>query len=185
MAIDSFNMICSKITVDWQTYLFQPISADTWWADLNFLVPVGQAQSNSIVSLLSRPWFERLWIWQEVRLPSGDTIVKCGNQTIRWSSVCQAIYYLFRMNFSHANHDLLKMRVNSIFQLCDRQSRGYLPFTTLLGDTKYCECSDPRDRIFALVSLVSLSEMVTGIEADYSKTVSEGLHERCFMYYKV
>jgi hypothetical protein len=172
MAIDFFNMICSKITVDWQTYSFQPTSADTWWADLNFLVPVGQAQSNSIVRLLSRPWFERLWIWQEVRLPSGDTIVKCGNQTIRWSSMCQAIYYLYGMNLSGANHDL-KTRLQSVSQLCNGQSRGHVPLTELLNDTKYCKCSDPRDRIFALLSLLGPSKRVTGIEADYSKTVSE------------
>jgi hypothetical protein len=171
IAIDFFNRICSNIAVDWQTYSLRPISADTWWADENVPVPLDQAQSNSISSLLSRPWFKRLWIWQEVRLTSGDTIVQCGSQTIPWSSVCQAIYYLLRMNFSHANHDLLKMRVNSVSQLCNRKSRGYLSFSALLDYTKYCECSDPRDRIFALLSLPSARNI--GIEADYSKTVLE------------
>lgn len=173
MAIDFFNMICSKIAVDWQRYSFQPISADTWWADENFPVPLDQTHSNSISSLLSRPWFDRLWIWQEVRLPSGDTIVKCGHQTIRWSSVCQAIFYLLRKDLSQGNHNLLKIRVNSVIQLCNRQSYGYVPLAGLLNDTKYCKCSDPRDRIFALLSLLDPSERVIGIEADYSKTVSE------------
>jgi len=173
MAIAFFNKICSKTAVDWQTYSFRPTSADTWWADMSVPVPLDQAQSISISSLLSRPWFDRLWIWQEVCLPSGDTIVKCGNQTIRWSSVCQAILYLVKMNFSHGNRNLLKMRLNSVIQLCDRQSRGYIPFPTLLDETKYCKCSDPRDRIFALLSLLHPSERVTGIEADYSKTVLE------------
>ena len=136
MAIDFFNTICSTITVDWQTYSFRPTSADAWWADENVPVPLDQAQSNSTLRLLSRPWFDRLWIWQEVRLSSGDTIVKCGNQTIRWSSVCQAILFLLRMNLSHANHDLLKIRVYSVFELCDRQSRGFVPLTKLLDDTK-------------------------------------------------
>ena len=173
MAIDFFNMICSKITVDWQTYSFQPKSAETRWADVNITVPVDQAQSNSISSLLSRPWFDRLWIWQEVRLPSGDTIVKCGNQTIRWSSMCQAIFYLYRMHLSGSDHDHLKTRVISIFQLCDRHSCDYAPPTGLPNDTKYCKCSDPRDRVFALLSLINPNEKVTGIEADYSKTASE------------
>ncbi|PVH79302.1 HET-domain-containing protein [Cadophora sp. DSE1049] len=173
MAIDLFNTICSNVTVDWQTSSFHPTSANTRWADVNNPVPLDQDQSNSISSLLSRPWFDRLWIWQEVRLPSGDTIVKCGHQTILWSSMCQAIYWLFRANFTHANYDLLKKRVYSVFNLCDRESYGYNPLTTLLDNTKHCECSDPRDRIFALLSLVDPSHRVIGIEADYSQTVSE------------
>jgi hypothetical protein len=173
MAIGFFNIICSKITVDWQTYSLQPTSAETWWADVDIPMPLDQTQSNSILSLLNRPWFERLWIWQEVRLSSEDTIIKCGSQTIRWSSLCQAIFYLYRLHLSGAGNRLLETRVNSIFQLCDRQSHGYVPFTTLLDNTKYCKCSDPRDRIFALVSLLDPSQRVTGIEADYSKTVSE------------
>lgn len=172
MAIDFFNTICSETAVDLQTYSFRPTSADTWWADANVPVPLDQAQSNSISSLLSRPWFERLWIWQEVRLPSGDTIGNCGNQTIPWSFMCQAIFYLLRINFSHANHDL-KMRVNSVIQLCNRRSYGYVPFSALLNDTKYCKCSDPRDHIFALSSLLGPSKSIAGIEANYSKTVSE------------
>jgi hypothetical protein len=68
MAIAFFNTICSKIAVDWQTYALRPTSPDTWWADVNFPVPLDQALSNSILSLLNRPWFDRLWIWQEVRL---------------------------------------------------------------------------------------------------------------------
>ncbi|PMD17916.1 hypothetical protein NA56DRAFT_648340 [Hyaloscypha hepaticicola] len=173
MAIAFFNTICSKVTIDWQTYSFQSTSAGTWWADVSIPKSLDQAQSNSISSLLSRSWFERLWIWQEVRLPSGDTIVKCGHQEIRWSSVCQAILYLLRMDLSHGNHDLLNMRVNSVLQLCNKHSYGYVPLAELLDATKNCKCSDPRDRIFALLSLLDPSERVIGIEADYSKTVSE------------
>jgi hypothetical protein len=39
------------------------------------------------LSLLNRPCFDRLWIWQQIRLPSGDNIVRCGDQAIRWSSM--------------------------------------------------------------------------------------------------
>jgi hypothetical protein len=87
--------------------------------------------------------------------------------------MCQAIYWLFRMNLSHANHDLLKTRVRSVIPLCDRHRRGYVPFSALLNDTKYCECSDPRDRVFALLSMLGPSERVIEIDADYSKTISE------------
>jgi hypothetical protein len=39
--------------------------------------------------------------------------------------------------------------------------------------TKYCQCSDPRDKIFALLSLVPDSEKQVGIEPDYTKDVYE------------
>jgi hypothetical protein len=77
------------------------------------------------------------------------------------------------MNSSHAHHDLLKMRVRSVLHLCDGRKFGYVPFTSLLKQTRYCKCSDPRDRIFALLSLLDPGERVAGIEADYSKPVSE------------
>ncbi|KAE9363399.1 HET-domain-containing protein, partial [Stipitochalara longipes BDJ] len=172
MAFDVFDFICSKITVDWQTYSLQPISADTCWVDSDVPLSMDEAQSNSVSNLLNRPWFKRLWVWQEIHLSPGDTIVMCGDETIRWSSVCQTVFYLHTMPLSVTNQDL-KTRIISIWQLCDRQDRGYVPFTVLLYDTAYCECSDPRDRIFALLSLLHPSERVFGIEADYSKTVLE------------
>jgi hypothetical protein len=43
MAIAFFNTICSKIAVNWQTYLLRPISTDTWWADVIVPVQLDQA----------------------------------------------------------------------------------------------------------------------------------------------
>jgi len=172
MAIDAFNTICSNTVVDWQTWSVRPTSPDPLLANGNVPVPLDEAQSNSISSLLSRPWFERLWIWQEVRLPSGDNIiVECGCQTIPWNSMCHAILYL-KKRHSSDTHDTFKNKVNSIFALCNRRSSGYRSFSALLVDTKDCKCSDPRDRIFALLSMLDPSEFA-GIEADYSKTVSD------------
>ena len=49
----------------------------------------------------------------------------------------------------------------------------YRVFPHLLQETQHSKCTDPRDRIFALLSLLSPHDPVVAIEPDYKKDVSE------------
>ena len=55
---------------------------ETEWADTVW---------DSIISLLSCPWFERLWVFQKVRL-ADDVDIFCGDPKIPWDRFVQQWY---------------------------------------------------------------------------------------------
>jgi hypothetical protein len=56
-----------------------------------------------------------------------------------------------------------------IFNLCD--GRRGLELTELINRTKLCMCSDQRDRVYSLLSLLPTGKAL-GIEPDYTKSVN-------------
>ncbi|KAI4203602.1 MAG: hypothetical protein LQ346_001749 [Caloplaca aetnensis] len=75
LALETLDDLGSRITFDWTTYTCRPAGGsedDDTLANVNKDLPWDQKQWASIILLLQRPWFERLWIWQEVRLAEKD-----------------------------------------------------------------------------------------------------------------
>ncbi|KAH0424042.1 ankyrin and het domain-containing protein [Colletotrichum camelliae] len=107
--------------------------------------------------LLSRPWFKRVWVFQELVL-SRDPWVQCGRTRVRWTDLCRLL--LRRRGAKQKRLGLLgdmaagRSRKDS-FSLLDalKARRG-------LGAT------DPRDFVFANLGIVSDAPF----EADYSKS---------------
>lgn len=63
-------------------------------ADRFTIQPYDEGMSKSILHLVERDWFERLWIWQEISLANENAIVMCGYQTLRWQHFRGALFYL-------------------------------------------------------------------------------------------
>jgi len=63
----------------------------------------------------------------------------------------------------------LNDRLEFIFNLCD--GRRGLELTELINRTKLCMCSDQRDRVYSLLSLLPTGKAL-GIEPDYTKSVN-------------
>ena len=75
LAMETLDDLGSRITVDWESKtIFSQDGAAL--ADPRMDHLLDQRQRTSIVRLLQRPWFERLWIWQEVQLAK-SAIVTC------------------------------------------------------------------------------------------------------------
>ncbi|KAI0811405.1 HET-domain-containing protein [Xylaria sp. FL0064] len=45
----------------------------------------------AIAELCSKPWFQRLWVLQEIQLGSRKSIIKCGEHEVQWSLFRRAI----------------------------------------------------------------------------------------------
>ena len=88
--------LSSKITADWLHETLEPKShgTDEHWADVNKDLPYGDKEFRAINSLLSCPWFERLWIWQEIRLAKSNAIMICGSDTIPWECFRTTLFCL-------------------------------------------------------------------------------------------
>lgn len=115
-------------------------------------------------ALLKHPWWSRLWIIQEVVLAREVTIA-CGDEMVPWATIRLFIRHL------EASEPVLpqKMALNLIMlrdetRYADiRDSERSLSW--LLTGTAYnSECTDPRDRLYALLGLVRDHDIVP----DYS-----------------
>jgi hypothetical protein len=69
---------------------------DSRWTDYRETIPLENDQLLALANLLRRSWFERLWIWQEIRLGSENAVLNCGRRSLSWTSFCNACIYLFQ-----------------------------------------------------------------------------------------
>ena len=176
LALHEIDELASKIHVDWEFYSIQPSSKDTTdgqWADLGKDAIFDDLTYASIARLLNRPWFERLWVWQEVFLAEDRADLVCGRESIKWTSFRKAILFLYRRRKPN-NIDKLTESVTRAFQIAN--SSDYPSLMTTLRRTKGCKCTDRRDRIFAILNLVQMQERVH-IRPDYSKSTRDVFEE--------
>ena len=95
-----------------------------------------------------------------------------GNQMLPWKSIRTAVDCLCWKNVpivqDHWQH---RAHMSRLLRMCSDYTHDTLP--RLLKDSKHALCLDPRDRVFALLSLLSLPESECGIKPDYTKSVAE------------
>ncbi|KAI0177175.1 heterokaryon incompatibility protein-domain-containing protein [Pestalotiopsis sp. NC0098] len=97
----------------------------------------------AITSFFCRPYFERMWIVQEILL-SERVMVKCGSLYCSWRTI--KLLMTRRSNggiLSRAPYFLLRFHYREDYSLY-----------TLLEFFEANKCEDPRDKVFALLSLV-------------------------------
>lgn len=143
---------------------------------------------SALVSLLARPYWRRMWVVQEFALPK-NLLLLCGRRGVWWEKLLKIV--------SKGRGELQS------FGIEDEEgplagwwtlgnARNYWQVT--LGDTVLgaktldqlleafyrSECSDPRDRVYALLSLVKASSDTSSVplRADYTITT-------CQLYYRV
>lgn len=58
------------------------------------------ALQNSSLAMMSRPWFTRIWVQQEIALAAEDPIMCCGRYTMSWATWC---LYMLRFLFALEN----------------------------------------------------------------------------------
>ncbi|KAI0814117.1 heterokaryon incompatibility protein-domain-containing protein [Xylaria sp. FL0064] len=129
------------------------------------------------IDVLQRPWFKRLWVFQEV-VVSKTLSIQCGRRRVPWDDFCRTVL------ISPKHHDRygfsLKMMdkaviVRDMFQTrCSYQElhgMGYalppwrsqvqtfkhitLDIVDLLQRTRWLEASDPRDKVFGVLGISS------------------------------
>ncbi|KAI0180932.1 heterokaryon incompatibility protein-domain-containing protein [Hypoxylon sp. FL1284] len=84
LAMDWMSYLASQIEVD-HTAVF--ISAadgcsDPSIADTHVELPLDPRDLRSVYHLICRPWFERLWVRQEIQLANSDAVIVCGFQQL-------------------------------------------------------------------------------------------------------
>jgi len=123
---------------------------------------------DSLYDLISRPWFNRLWVTQEIHLTNSQAIIQCGNVNVLWYFFRRGVQCLYSKPHGVPEH--LSARLKDIINLC-------IPSLDLtLGDLlqRYHdrECMDPRDRVYGLLGLASPSS-TRNVTPDYSLSTLE------------
>ena len=171
IALDCIDILSRNVAVDRGRRQLSSTSEEHHWSDRDTVLPFDEFQFNSIYTLFHRPWFERLWIWQEVHQSRHETLVMVGSRTLPWESIRTTVFCL--VHKCQPPFDITgqtKMRVIEVEKLCIENNFVFLPH--LIEFTKRSLCSDPRDRIYAILSLLTPGERDYGIRPDYNKSVT-------------
>ncbi|CAJ2511395.1 Uu.00g070200.m01.CDS01 [Anthostomella pinea] len=169
LAIDLLADLASKVHVDWVTQSMVPTPLgehESHLADRYEPLPYRQRELDALSHLVFRDWFERLWVVQEVLLANIDTVIACGEKTILWTSMRDALLCIF-LKFVQSSPKM--------FDRLEVVRRSFDPAVTcglvdLINYTKTQHCSDPRDKIYTLLGIVENS---LGITPDYTLTINQ------------
>jgi hypothetical protein len=138
VAIGCFKTITSNVKGNWGKGTLIAVSSDSSWADQTVRPPFNQEECFAMTEFLSSKWFERLWIYQEIRLSSTGSMILCGQYDIEWESFRNAMYFLGRkVHLGNMPQDLRnRMRIAS--NICDYGAK--ISIKALLDQTKNCKC---------------------------------------------
>jgi heterokaryon incompatibility protein (HET) len=150
---------------------------------------IEQKQSNqwrSLKWLLSRPWFSRIWVVQEV-ISNPDVLVHCGALQIRWELLAAAVDHICAFDHDELFHvhgflqsEIWSARIMIILQSWRRTDNdGKLG---LLHFLRRFRASDARDKVFGVMGMEAFqetSETPAGpvenswIQVDYDKSTAD------------
>ncbi|KAH7093600.1 heterokaryon incompatibility protein-domain-containing protein [Paraphoma chrysanthemicola] len=131
---------------------------------------VTHVKLSAVEGLLNRPWFERVWVIQEVAR-SKSAIVICGTRAVAWDcftrwptrQACLPV-----PDVTWADYIPGVLNYNSGFA----SSTGTEALLRTLCETRASGATDPRDKVFALLGLLSDEEQKTyGSLINYSTPV--------------
>ena len=124
-------------------------------------------------SLAKRIFWSRLWIIQEVVLAKQLHVV-VDRGMVDWNWITSAFE---KVKFNGFSSHYLDSEHKEVFKhiraLRKAQTRGSHPeISSLLNDFRYCQCQDPRDRVYGMLGLLD-AQTRSRILVDYSHTLIE------------
>jgi hypothetical protein len=128
-------------------------------------------------NLFSRPFWTRLWIFQEIALPPGVNLL-CGDKELGWDKLERANNLWEHLMWNEWNQfpsRILKLMRRTPFSRIGpfqqaRQNRHRDPLLVALNGTLHLCCSDPRDKIYGLLDVSNDDDAPF---PDYSKPVRD------------
>lgn len=133
------------------------------------------AVSDAVAALCQRPYWKRLWVFQELRHAEHITIM-CGKRSIPWakfSSLWSVLAEIGALQVSVI--ETLEGSLATRMMILRAKTVDSLLWN-LLKETQNLACADRRDRVYALLSVAT--EGHEGIEADYGAYANHTALER-------
>jgi hypothetical protein len=165
LAINLVLRVARRVKVDAATWKLVATADELHWADTSVVLPFDEAEYIALYDILTRPWFERLWVWQEVLLATGEIEIIIGRRTISMQELHAVVVCLQTKPVTGMEEEFL-IRVQKAYSLCT--GINGMGIDELVEASKFCICSDPRDKIYGLLSLLDTDISRTGFEPDYT-----------------
>jgi len=148
----------------------------------------------ALQELMERPYWDRLWIIQEIVMGAWSTWLRCGSTYIEWESFCAGVVFLQEhlwlvkddvlwkeiqtlnsprgMGWTITSLHLVYHDLAVLSRLSEEGSNEYLSFGRLLDLASNTECTDPRDKVYSIAALID-PHIAQYLTPDYSQTTSE------------
>jgi hypothetical protein len=128
---------------------------------------------DAVYRIVTRPWFNRLWVVQELAL-SKTADVHIGEYTTSWGMFDEFVAIVStQTDVQESGHELWPA-----FLLVRKFALGR-PFRKQLVDTLHLSATDPRDKIFGILGISQLGSC--NIQPDYTKSVQRVFSEAMSM----
>jgi hypothetical protein len=180
------NMDSANLELIWTTFIELAVEDEGLCQDLVDTAPSKPSETSicsalyeSLDRVLGRPWFRRIWVFQEVLLSprgsKGELMVTmlAGTQTMTW----QAWARLTRLCFKAPRVQEYKRRNLTWFNGAWYKSTmlgGHANYAYYFDRTRKFLSTDPRDKLFALLHIASDTRERTSESrfcSDYEKTL--------------
>ena len=137
--------------------------------------PTSLPQWTDARTFLERDWFARIWILQEIVL-APNVLIQCGEHTLSWEilDLLATILVVRPKNditptMSSGRFALEMARARTIYhQGTMEMKQSFLAITALLKGMREREATDPRDRVYGLLS-IAIGPSESNLWPDYTK----------------
>ncbi|KAK6194031.1 hypothetical protein LQW54_011833 [Pestalotiopsis sp. IQ-011] len=169
--------LSKNIDLDWKAFDITSRSEESWTKEVADIFNGPNALSD-LEKLLSRAWFGRLWIWQEIRVASDRAIIKCGHDEIAWNDFHKVIFAI-RATSNGQFSKAMMGQMGVVVQMKNMASST--TFVSLSNWTRRAKCTDERDRIYAVQGMIQPREAAL-IEPDYERSADDIFKELAEKY---
>lgn len=114
-------------------------------------------------------WFSRLWVFQEVN-SGAQALMMCGDTEIDWDIAALASTYIRKSTGIRQLWGFPNSHINNIYIMRHRSVHKTFSPPQLLTWVRSFDASDPLDRVYALMGMPPIANMVPPWEVDYVKT---------------
>ena len=153
----------------------------------------------ALIDLYKRPWYDRLWVRQEVILAK-DIDVLCGNRSMPWAAfasfatkMSELLPFALVLGFDARPHDCSNdsakardpgfISIRDIDAMRSNEVEGKkTPFWTYLFMGQKCKVTNPLDRVYGLLGLLASEELVRCIGSRYDWESWQGYLHFCKIY---
>lgn len=119
--------------------------------------------------LLQRPWFKRVWVLQEVCMKDSIAFI-CGADSASGKALRECAY---GYQNSRITKDILPLVLRLTAEYPTELSTLQATLWNMLYRSRTCLATDPRDKIFALKSLLGSRQLELDFLINYTRSVEE------------
>ena len=125
----------------------------------------------ALARIFDRPWFRRVWVIQETVM-AARALVYCGNFVVAWDDLARACRCQIRQQSLRRGHNALESIDNTRWQ----RIKGGNDIYDILFMSYRFQCTDPRDKIYAVMGLANHSQQDEKLPVDYEDGIEEIYH---------